>query len=150
MGKPTLISLLTLIEGQLDQDPWLGYQTLLELVQFVKTDSAYQGYVAMLESMERSYATRIQPKLLTSLPMTKYREQPLLIRFDVGQLPTDHLDLIVQGQSRQPIQVNPEVVFSLEYEGLLPLLIQFRIKDHTVANIELTFTSPVEMDNLGI
>jgi hypothetical protein len=150
MGKPTFIALLTLIEDQLDQDPWLGYQTLLELLQFVKADPAYQTYVAMLESLERSYSLRIQPKLLTPLPIKKYHQQPLEIRFDVGRLPTANIDLFVQGQPLQPIQVSPDVVFSIAYDGLLPLPIQLRVNDQMVANVELTFTSPVEMDNLGI
>jgi hypothetical protein len=150
MGKPTFIALLTLIEDQLDQDPWLGYQTLLELLDFVKADPAYQSYVAMLESLERSYSTRIQPKLLTPLPITKYYQEPLQIRFDVGRLPTTNMDLFVQGQPLQPIQRSPEVVFSIAYEDLLPLPIQLRVNEHTVANVELTFISPVKVDDLGI
>jgi hypothetical protein len=150
MGKPTFIALLTLIEDQLDQDPWLGYQTLLELLDFVKADPAYQSYVAMLESLERSYSTRIQPKLLTPLPITKYYQEPLQIRFDVGRLPTTNMDLFVQGQPLQPIQRSPEVLFSIAYEDLLPLPIQLRVNEHTVANVELTFISPVKVDDLGI
>lgn len=150
MGKPTFVALLSLIEAQLDQDPWLGYQTLLALIQLVKSEPTYQGYVPLLQSMHVSYASRIRPTLLNPLPITVYRQQPLSIRLDVGRLPSSQMNLLVNGQTHQPSQTSPELVFTIPHDGLEPLPIQVRVQDHVVLDVALTFTSPVEMDHLGI
>jgi hypothetical protein len=54
MGKPALLELLNLIELRLEDDPILGYQTLLELIEFVGNASEYQSYLPMLTSIQEA------------------------------------------------------------------------------------------------
>ena len=150
MGKPTLVDLLTLIEGQLDQDPWLGYQTLLELVKLVKSETTYQRYVPMLMDMETSYTKRMQPTLLTPLPITLYRQQPLQLTFEVGRLPMEKIDGVVNGQVLKPSHTGSVLAFEFAHDGVSTLPMTLRVEAHVIATFALTFTSPVEMDNLGI
>ena len=150
MGKPTLFDLLTLIEGQLDQDPWLGYQTLLELVKLVKSEPTYQRYVPMLMDMETSYTKRMQPTLLTPLPITLYRQQPLKLTFEVGRLPMEKIDGVVNGQVLKPSHTGSVLSFEFAHDSVSTLPMTLRVEAHVIATYALTFTSPVEMDNLGI
>jgi len=150
MGKPALLELLNLIELRLEDDPVLGYQTLLELIAFVKSDAQYQGYVPILQSIESTYQAKVMPQLKNSLPIPYFQGQTIKLSFQMPPL----LKNSIRFESENKIELNftqenlVEISFQPSNSSAIKLTCY---QDKTpLQTYVITLAPPVEMDNLGL
>jgi len=150
MGKPALLELLNLIELRLEDNPVLAYQTLLELIAFVKSDIQYQSYLPTLESIESSYQLKVMPQLLTPLPMPYFHGQTSKVLFQVPLFLKDQIQF--KSETNLEIRYLEQTMLEVAFQPTIALPIQLdcyqdliKLKTYTI-----TLVSPVEMDNLGL
>jgi hypothetical protein len=150
MGKPALLELLNLIELRLEDDPILGYQTLLELIEFVGNASEYQSYLPMLTSIQEAYQAKFLPRLLTPLPIPYFHGQMIDLVFNIPSSLHSNIRFestticSIKSIHGEQVEVQCQPVKSMPFD-----------LDCLTGNIKLhsfmiTLVPPVEMDNLGL
>ena len=150
MGKPALLELLNLIELRLEDNPVLAYQTLLELMSFVKSDIQYQSYLATLESIESSYQLKVMPQLLTPLPMPYFHGQTIKVLFQVPLFLKDQIQF--KSETNLEISYLEQTMLEVAFQptSALPIKLDCYQDLIKLKTFTITLVSPVEMDNLGL
>jgi hypothetical protein len=150
MGKPSLLVLLDLIETRLEDNPGLGYLTLLELIQFVKGYPQYQGYLPTLEKIQLSYQEKVIPVLITPQPMPYFKGQSVLIR--MKKPPLQNLSFTFQADVKFNSKSLENSLIEIECEPMdqKSFTLTYLIDNQPIHRYMITLTSPVEMDNLGL
>ncbi len=150
MGKPALLELLNLIELRLEDNPVLAYQTLLELIAFVKSDIQYQSYLPTLESIESSYQLKCMPQLLTPLPMPYFHGQTSKVLFQVPLFLKDQIQF--KSETNLEIRYLEQTMLEVAFQPTSALPIQLDCYQDLIKlkTFTITLVSPVEMDNLGL
>jgi len=150
MGKPALLELLNLIELRIEDDPMLGYQILLELIEFVGNTSEYQLYLPMLTSIQETYQAKLLPRLLTTLPIPYFHGQMIDLVFHIplslhSNIRFESTTLCgVKSIHGEQVEVQCQPLTST------PFYLDCLTGNIKLHSFMITLVPPVEMDNLGL
>jgi hypothetical protein len=150
MGRPALLELLNLIELRLEDDPVLGYRTLLELIAFVKSDAQYEAYVPILQSIESTYQAKVMPQLMTSLPIPYFQGQTIKLSFQIPSFLKNSLRF--ESENKIEFNYTQENLVELSFQPASSSVTKLTCyHDKTpLQTYVITLAPPVEMDNLGL